>query len=1060
MCILHIKLFAMKRVLLSFLLLLCIAPAFSQLLSWTPNFAQETSTPFTITMDASKGNQGLFFYTPVTDVYVHIAVITNLSTSSSDWKYVKFNQNFNTPNVALQATSLGSSKWSFTISGGIRTYFGVPGGETIQKIALLFRNGVGTKVQRNTDGSDMYIPIYTTALATRFSLPLTQPTYLPRPETITKVVGNTIDMTGISNSAATLKLYFNGSVVNTAPAATMISASPTITVAGNQVLVVEADNGSLVKRDTIQFYVAGTVTVQSLPAGVRDGINYEADNTAATLVFYAPSKTRVAVIGDFPGSNWNEQTAYQFKKTPDGNYWWLRLTGLTPGTEYSYQYLVDGTLKVGEPYAEKVLDPWNDPYIPATTYPALKAYPTGYTSGVVSILQTGQTNYNWQTTGYTRPDKRKLIIYELLLRDFLAKHDWATLNDTLNYLKNMGITAIELMPINEFEGNLSWGYNPDYYFAPDKYYGPANQLKQFIDNCHKKGIAVVMDIALNHSFGLAPMVQLYWDAVNNRPAANNPWFNPVAKHAYNVGYDMNHESLATRYFVSRVVEHWLVNYKIDGFRFDLSKGFTQTQTCDAAGANCNVGSWGSYDASRVAIWKRYYDTLQLKSAGSYAILEHFADNSEEVELSNYGMMLWGNSSCGYTQAAEGYASGPCGTWELRNNIFTERGWANPHLITYMASHDEERVMYNTLQYGNSSGGYNIKTLATSLKRMELNAAFFYTIPGPKMIYEFDELGYDYSINYCQNGTTSPNCRTDIKPIKWDYLVQADRLKLYQVNAALIRLRQNTIYSTLFASNNLSYNLTNAFKWLRVTQGSTHLFVIGNFDVVAQTSSVTFPSSGTWYDYLNGTTITATGGSQSFTLQPGEYHVYLSQFVPIPVTLISFNGKNNGNINQLSWTVNNEQDLSRYELERSIDGLHFNTVGNVAATGSNNYSYLDNINGISASIYYYRLKSIDKDGHFKYSAIVRIRTLTKGWIVEATNPFTEKIQVNIESAVKDEAMLTFTDLSGKLLLKKHISLSPGNNAFEITEAGRYAKGIYMLGIIASQQKETIKIVKGN
>ena len=1060
MCNLHIKLFAMKRILLSLLLLLFIIPSFSQLLTWTPNFAQESTTPFTITVDASKGNQGLFFYTPTSDVYIHIGVITNLSAGATPWKYVKFNQNFNTANVALQATSLGNSKWSFTISGGIRAYFGiVDPGETIQKIALLFRNGAGTKVQRNTDGSDMYIPVYTSTLAARFTLPPTQPTYLVQPETITKVVGNTIPMTGISNNAATLKLYFNGSVVQTAVAATTISASPTITVAGNQILVMEADNGSIIKRDTIQFYVAGSVITQSLPPGVRDGINYEADNTAATLVFYAPGKNRVAVIGDFPGSNWIEQTQYQLKK--DGNYWWLRLTGLTPGTEYSYQYLVDGILKVGEPYAEKVLDPWNDPFIPVATYPGLKAYPTGLTSGVVSILQTNQAAYNWQTTGYTRPDKRKLVIYELLLRDFLAAHDWQTLNDTLNYLKNMGVTAIEMMPFNEFEGNLSWGYNPDYYFAPDKYYGPADKLKLFIDNCHKKGIAVIMDIALNHSFGLAPMVQLYWDAANNRPASNNPWFNPVAKHAYNVGYDMNHESLSTRYFVSRVMEHWLVNYKLDGFRFDLSKGFTQTQTCDGNGANCNVGSWGNYDASRVAIWKRYYDSMQLKSAGSYAVLEHFADNSEEIDLSNYGMMFWGNSNCNYSQAAQGNASGPCGTWELRNNIFTERGWSNPFLITYMESHDEERLMTNNLSFGNASGGYDIKNLATALKRMELVSAFFYTIPGPKMVWQFGELGYDYSINYCPNGTISTNCRTDAKPVRWDYLLDANRKKLYQVNSALARLRQNPTFGNLFTSNQLDYNLTPAFKRFRVSQGATHLVVIGNFDVVGQNGSVTFPVAGTWYDYLNGTTITATGASQSFFLQPGEYRVFLNQFVPIPVSLISFNGKNNGRNNLLTWKVNDELNLSRYELERSTDGRNFITVANITATGNSNYSYPDNIIGNRAPLYYYRLKSIDKDGDFKYSAIVRIRTASKGWTVETTpNPFTNMIQINIESDVKDDAVYTLTDMSGKQLLKQPITLSAGNNAFEITDAGKFAKGVYILNIIASQQKQTIKIVKGN
>ena len=1050
----------MRRVLLSLLVLFLSVSSYAQLLTWTPDFTQETTTPFTITLDASKGNQSLFFYTPVTDVYIHIGVITSLSTSSSDWKYSKFT--WATTPVAAQATSLGGSKWSFTITGGLRTFFGISTpGETIQKVALLFRNGAGTKVARNTDGSDMYIPIYTTALAARFTIPLMQPLYLPKPETITKIVGNTIPMTGISNTAATLKLYFNGTVVQTAPAALTISASPTIVAAGNQILVMEADNGTTIKRDTIQFYVAGTVTIAALPAGLRDGINYEADNTAATLVLYAPSKTRVAVIGDLPASNWAEQTAYQLKKTPDGNYWWIRLTGLTPGTEYSFQYLVDGTLKIAEPYSEKILDPYNDQYITAATYPALKAYPNNLTSNVVSILQTGQTPYTWTTTGYTRPDKRKLVIYELIVRDFLAKHDWTTMKDTLNYLKNMGITAIELMPVNEFEGNSSWGYNPDFYFAPDKYYGPATNFKQFIDACHSKGIAVIMDIALNHSFGLAPMVQLYWDAVNNRPAANNPWFNPVQKHAYNVGYDMNHESLATRYFVSRVVEHWLVNYKIDGFRFDLSKGFTQTQTCDANGANCNVGTWGNYDASRIAIWKRYYDTLQLKSPGCYAILEHFADNSEETELSNYGMMPWGNAACSYTQAAEGYASGPCGTWNFDYGLSVARGWANPYLVTYMESHDEERVMFSAEQYGNSSGGYNIKTVATGLKRMELNAAFFFTLPGPKMIYEFDELGYDSTINFCPNGTISTNCRTDPKPIKWNYFAVPERNRLYEVYSALIKLRKHPVYGDLYISNSINRDFSGVFKWLTLTGGSAKMVVIGNFDVVAQTGSVTFPWSGTAYDYLNGTTVSATGGSQSFTLQPGEYRVFLNGFVPIPVTIINFAGKGSGNSNLLSWTVSNEQNLARYELQRSIDGINYTTVGNIPATGTSNYNYTDNVAGINAAIYFYRLKSVNTDGNFKYSVIVRIRTSVKGWFAEASpNPFSETLKINIESPINDKASIILTDLSGKQLLKKDISLSQGNNAFEIPEAGSFARGVYMLRVQAAEQVQTIKIVKGN
>ena len=80
-------------------------------------------------------------------------------------------------------------------------------------------------------------------------------------------------------------------------------------------------------------------------------------------------------------------------------------------------------------------------------------------------------------TGYVRPEKDELIIYELLIRDFLNMHDYSTLVDTLSYLARLGVTAIELMPVNEFEGNKSWGYNPSFHMALDKYYGPAEDFK-------------------------------------------------------------------------------------------------------------------------------------------------------------------------------------------------------------------------------------------------------------------------------------------------------------------------------------------------------------------------------------------------------------------------------------------------------------------------------------------------------------------------------------------------------------------------------------------------------
>jgi 1,4-alpha-glucan branching enzyme len=158
-------------------------------------------------------------------------------------------------------------------------------------------------------------------------------------------------------------------------------------------------------------------------------------------------------------------------------------------------------------------------------------YPVGKADGIVSVFQTAQTPYEWQVEEFVKPLKQDLIIYELLVRDFVSARNYQTLIDTINYLKNLGINAIELMPVSEFEGNSSWGYNPSFYFAPDKYYGTKNDLKEFIDVCHQNGMAVILDMVLNHSYGQSPLVQLYFDGSAGdygQPTPLNPWYNETS----------------------------------------------------------------------------------------------------------------------------------------------------------------------------------------------------------------------------------------------------------------------------------------------------------------------------------------------------------------------------------------------------------------------------------------------------------------------------------------------------------------------------------------------------
>ena len=864
----------MKKIILLFAICSTIVSgAFAQrLLSWTPEFPIDNSTLIS-TVDCNKGNQGLLNYESgnSNNIYVHVGVITNLSTGPTDWRYTKFT--WGTADPSAHATPLGSNKYQYTITN-LRTFFAVPAGETIRKVCIIFRNATGSSKQVNSDGSDMYIPVYgSTEYAVRLNLPPFEPRYIPWIESINVAVGGNINITGVASASSSLTLKLDGTIINTAASVTTISANPTIASACTHQVMLEGNDGSGIKKDSFSFYIAPTTVVAALPGGVQEGINYAANNTDVTLVLYAPNKTSAVVLGDF--SNWTVQCANQMKRTPDGNYYWITLTGLTPGTEYGYQYLVDNSIKTADPYTQKILDPDNDPFIDNTTYPNLKPYPTGLTTGIVSILQTAETPYNWQVPNFTKPDKRNLVAYELLIRDFTAQHSYQSLIDSFQYFRNIGINAIELMPINEFDGNESWGYNPDFYFAPDKYYGTKNKLKEFIDKCHLNGIAVILDVVYNHCTGNAPEAKLYWDAANNRPAASNPWLNISAPHPYSVFNDFNHTSTATQYLVQRSLDHWLNEYKVDGFRFDLAKGFTQTNT--------NTTTVENYDASRVANLNRYYDGTITNHPGTYMILEFLGTLpcQEEQEYAAHGFMLWGNNNAVYNQCTMGFSSNSDISPIVYNSA--QKGYNNPAELGYMESHDEERTMYKNLTFGNSSGSYNVRTLATALSREEAAVAVFFTVPGPKMIWQFEERGYDIPLSF--GGSNVAN-----KPPHWEYMTDPNRRHLYDAYNSIIQLRLNN--PAIFNNTTFSYDFYNSgglYKLLQIADPNASgkkVTVVANFDVVAVSKTVTFQSTGDWTNYISngtgagiygatGTNFTLATAAQTINLQPGEYHIYVS-----------------------------------------------------------------------------------------------------------------------------------------------------------------------------------------
>ncbi|GGB20448.1 alpha-amylase family glycosyl hydrolase [Puia dinghuensis] len=840
--------------------------ATAQLLTTQPLFPVDTST-VTITVDCSKGNQGLFGYSSTGDVYVHVGVITSQSTGPSNWRYVLFT--WGTTNPAAHATYLGNNRYQYTISN-IRSFFSVPAGEQILRIAILFRNGSGSLKQANSDGSDMFVPVYDGSLATRFLQPPFQPTYNPIPEPIHKTAGDSLPVIYAASKPANLSLYFNGTKIDSVTGQDSEVTTLHLTTAGAQQLIARASDGTTTRADTLSFYVSSATTIANPPSGTKDGINYLPGDTSVILLLYAPHKNKIVVVGDF--NNWTQQTAYQMNETPDSNYFWLRIDHLQPATEYAYQYVIDDSITIADYNTEKVLDKAVDPGIPASTYPGLRAFPANAAGNLASVMRTAQPQYSWKVTSFQRPAPASLRIYELLVRDFTSAGTYQALIDTLAYLQRLGVNAIELMPVANFEGASSWGYNPNFYFAPDKVYGPANTLKALIDSCHGRGMAVIMDMVLNHSFGSSPMVQMYWDRINNIPAANSPWFSPYYTHDFDVGYQFNNVSPATAAFRERVIAYWLTNYHIDGYRFDLATGFTKINSCNATGGACNDALWNAYDTTRINIWNTLYAAQQAASPGSYCILEMFSANNERAVYGAGGMMVWNNMSYNYQQSTMGYNTG----WDLSGATSAATGIAQAGMVNYQESHDEERLQYKNEQYGNSGASYNIKDTATGLHRDELAAAFWAMIPGPKMLWEFGELGYDYSINWCTSGNVDPSggCRLSPKPARWDYLADARRKHLHDVYASLFRL--NDSFPSLASSGQAQYSLSGVFRTLRVSGNGLSVVVVGNFDVGSQTGQVTFPLSGQWYNYLGTDSILATGSAQSISLNAGEYRVYTSK----------------------------------------------------------------------------------------------------------------------------------------------------------------------------------------
>jgi 1,4-alpha-glucan branching enzyme len=756
----------------------------AQIVTPSPLLLQESSTNVTLTYNAASplGNGGLKGMTANDPVYVHIGVITNKSTGNSDWKYVltswpssASDANANTSKNRL--TYQGNDLWSLNV-GNIRTFFGITdANEKIQKIAMVFRNASGSREGKTSGGGDIFVDVleegYKMLVTSNVSdYVMSQPT--------------TISFTCATSQASTITMTVNGTTVGTATNSQELKQSYYFQNNGSYNVVFTATNGTETLSQTISVIYPQASSAANYPGGVpKMGTVKNADGTV-TFCLAAPQKQSVILVPSWDNYEILDKNIMSYQDYNGQRYFWITVSGLDNSTWYPYYYVVDGSIKVADPYANLILDCYSDKWLDDSIWPDRPQYPYDHFDSIMLGVYRGDLNGNYKFSDFTIPNHQNLVVYEMLFRDFTGTEGAQDGNGTVRaaiakipYLKSLGVNAVELMPIMEFNGNNSWGYNPNFYMAPDKAYGSPTDYKDFVEACHQAGIAVILDIVFNQSDGLHPWYMMY-------PIANSPFYNQTAPHDWSVLNDWKQQNDLVQQQWQDAIKYWMTEYNVDGFRFDLVKGLAKEYP----------NGTDAYNSSRIAVMKSLCDAIHSVKPNGIHINEGFLSASEEKQ--NYadgGQLAWYSAA---NSSMLNFAAGNASN-SSAGNFATDAGgrtWGS--VLSYAESHDEQRLGYQQLAYGQSSIQ---SSLQARMNRLGQVAVQMLLTPGPKMIWQFGELGNDENTKSSDgSNNTSP------KTVVWDYLNDANRHALYNTYAALCTLRQDS--PELFVSGttfNLSEN---------------------------------------------------------------------------------------------------------------------------------------------------------------------------------------------------------------------------------------------------------------
>lgn len=790
---------------------LAVSGVSAQMFTTSPSPLQQSSKNVKIYFDPSQCDvAGL---KTATEIYAHIGV--TLTSDPNAWTHVV--GAWADKQAKKKFTKLSSGLWELNI-GDINTYFSLPAGTEIAKIAIIALNATGT-VQTKDCFLDVYPPGFYISL-----------THSPENLVINKATTFTFTLSSTENARLTLKV--DGQEIASASNTTTLSKSYSFSSQGSfSKVTAVADNGTETKTQEVTVAYPTASRPENYPGGTpKMGAVKQADGSVI-FCLAAPLKQSVIIVGAWDDYQTLDKNVMKYHDYNGYRYFWTKVTGLENNKYYPYYYLVDGTIKVADPCAKLMLDCYSDKWIPAGVWTEeMPKYPYDrFDDTMLAVYRGDIDDYNWDsaTKNFKVPDKKSMVVYELLLRDFTGDGSdqdgkrYGTFSSALpkvSYLKDLGVNAVEILPVMEFNGNSSWGYNTNGYMALDKVYGSPKDMRDFVAACHRNGIAVILDIVFNQADGLMPWYQMY-------PAGSNPFFNQTAPHAYSVLNDFNQGYPLVQEYWHQVIRYWMEAYKVDGFRFDLVKGLGDNNSyASPSDANTN-----KYNQSRVNRMKVLHDLIvSIKSDGIH-VNELLGELSEENANTANGEIGWNNINNGSAQYAMGFA---------QNNQDT-KGFYGPNwgrtfggALSYAESHDEPRVAWKVKEYGASAVKYTTNPKNATVRRLGSVAAQMLLSPGAQMIWEFGEVAADY-----KHGSDLEKLRA-IPPM-WDYFNNSARAGLYENYRQLcnLRLKNPEMFNgTATYTINGFTNSVSAPRWIRLNYGDKE--IIGVFNTAISGSDVT------------------------------------------------------------------------------------------------------------------------------------------------------------------------------------------------------------------------------